>query len=398
MRCPIRRIRRPSRARSCAGPSSRARRHERLHAWHRDLIRLRRSTPAFTDGRLDGVRAVADEARSTLTVARGDWVVACNLAPARQSIALAGGGRWSVALVSEADARLADAALEMGPRASRSCTGKRRREGLAGSPSLSAPPGTARASTSRCSPSTRPASSSASSTAASRRRRETARIPLAEHTDQVWHGYLPERGPASSTATGCTGRTSPPTGHRFNPAQAAARSVRQGDRRARRLERRRSSATAIGDPEARSRRWTSATARPACPRRWSSTTLRLGRRPAAADARGTRRVIYEAHVKGFTMRHPECRRTLRGTYAGLAVAGGDRVPAALGVTAVELLPVHHFVDDQHLVEQRAARTTGATTRSASSRRTRATPQRATAASRSASSRRWSRRCTRRASR
>ena len=59
-------------------------------------------------------------------------------------------------------------------------------------------------------------------------------------------------------------------------------------------------------------------------------------------------VIYEMHVKGFTMQHPGVREDLRGTYAGLASRRGDRLPRDLGVTAVELLPIHHIVDEQFL--------------------------------------------------
>ena len=56
-------------------------------------------------------------------------------------------------------------------------------------------------------------------------------------------------------------------------------------------------------------------------------------------------VIYETHVKGFTMRHPEIREDLRGTYAGLASEPAIAYLKDLGVTAVELLPVHHISDE-----------------------------------------------------
>ena len=60
-------------------------------------------------------------------------------------------------------------------------------------------------------------------------------------------------------------------------------------------------------------------------------------------------IIYEAHVKGLTMRHPEVPPELRGTYAAIATEPILRYLVDLGVTAIELLPVHHFVDDQHLL-------------------------------------------------
>jgi isoamylase len=60
-------------------------------------------------------------------------------------------------------------------------------------------------------------------------------------------------------------------------------------------------------------------------------------------------IIYETHVKGFTKLHPELPEHLRGTYAGLASDEAVGYLASLGVTAVELLPVHHFIDEHHLI-------------------------------------------------
>ena len=62
-------------------------------------------------------------------------------------------------------------------------------------------------------------------------------------------------------------------------------------------------------------------------------------------------VIYEVHVKGFSMRNPAVPEKIRGTYAGLAHASSIEYFEKLGVTAVELLPVHHFIDDGHLIEK-----------------------------------------------
>ena len=62
-------------------------------------------------------------------------------------------------------------------------------------------------------------------------------------------------------------------------------------------------------------------------------------------------VIYEVHVKGFTARHPGIPEAQRGTYAGLAHPAALEYLTGLGVTAVELLPVHQFVHDAHLVER-----------------------------------------------
>src|SRR5690606_34364213 len=62
-------------------------------------------------------------------------------------------------------------------------------------------------------------------------------------------------------------------------------------------------------------------------------------------------VVYELHVKGFTMRHPEVPKKLRGTYAGLASPAAISHLRGLGVTAVELLPIHYHIDEPHLVER-----------------------------------------------
>jgi glycogen operon protein len=62
-------------------------------------------------------------------------------------------------------------------------------------------------------------------------------------------------------------------------------------------------------------------------------------------------LIYELHVKGYTIRHPDVPRQLRGTYGGLAHPAVISHFKSIGVTAVELMPIHQFVDDRHLVEQ-----------------------------------------------
>ena len=62
-------------------------------------------------------------------------------------------------------------------------------------------------------------------------------------------------------------------------------------------------------------------------------------------------IIYELHVKGFTALHPDIPAALRGTYSGLASVPAIAHLKQLGVTAVELMPVHCFVDDRHLLER-----------------------------------------------
>ena len=62
-------------------------------------------------------------------------------------------------------------------------------------------------------------------------------------------------------------------------------------------------------------------------------------------------IIYEVHVKGFTKLNPKVPEELRGTYAGLGSAAAIEYLKSLGVTAVELLPVHHHVDDKALIDR-----------------------------------------------
>src|SRR5207237_3902333 len=62
-------------------------------------------------------------------------------------------------------------------------------------------------------------------------------------------------------------------------------------------------------------------------------------------------IVYEAHVKGLTKRHPGIAENLRGTYAGLASPPVIQYFKSLGITAVELLPIHQSVHSQHVVDR-----------------------------------------------
>src|SRR4029453_10093739 len=62
-------------------------------------------------------------------------------------------------------------------------------------------------------------------------------------------------------------------------------------------------------------------------------------------------IVYEMHMKGFTARHPAIPEELRGTYAGLTHPAAIEHLHSLGITAVELMPVHQFVADKHLVDR-----------------------------------------------
>ena len=178
---------------------------------------------------------------------------------------------------------------------------------------------------------------------------EIERIELWERTDQVWHCYLPYGRLGQLYGYRVYGRYAPEEGHRFNPNKLLldpyAKSIvgpltwdyphfgyEMGGKD-----------YDLGfDPQ------DNAAGMPKCQVVDTSFTWGNDRSPNTSwhDT-----VIYELHVKGFTKQHPEIPEQLRGTYAGLASAPAIEHLTRLGVTAVELMPVHSFVQDKHLVEQ-----------------------------------------------
>ena len=178
--------------------------------------------------------------------------------------------------------------------------------------------------------------------------RESRRVPLTERSYHVWHAYLPDVRPGQLYGYRVYGPYAPERGHRFNPnkllvdphAKAVLRPTRWDDAMF---------GYRLGDPD---------------------EDLSFDERDNAAFAPlsgviehtydwgddrpprtpWSRTIIYEAHVKGMTWRHPDVLPELRGTYAGLASEPVIRHLKELGVTAVELMPVHHHVDDRRLVK------------------------------------------------
>ena len=178
---------------------------------------------------------------------------------------------------------------------------------------------------------------------------EVATIRLTEQTDHVWHVYLPQVRPGQLYGYRVHGPYEPEAGHRFNPAKllldpytkAVAGTMRWSDALF---------GYTIGHPDAdlsRDER-DSATSLPKCivvdpAFSWGDDT------PPRTPWHQT--LIYELHVKGFTARHPDVPPELRGTYAGLTCPAVVEYLCSLGITAVELMPVHQFVTDKHLVER-----------------------------------------------
>ncbi len=179
--------------------------------------------------------------------------------------------------------------------------------------------------------------------------RETVRLPMEECTDLVWHVYLPEVRPGHLYGYRVHGPYDPSAGHRFNPskllidpyAKAITGTVKWSDAMF---------GYQIGQPDAdlSMDERNNAGNVPKCmviDQSFSWGNDRLLQIPWAQT------VIYEVHVRGFTMNHPDVPERLRGTYEGLASPPMIAHLQSLGVTAVELLPVHHFVNDQFLVEK-----------------------------------------------
>lgn len=176
--------------------------------------------------------------------------------------------------------------------------------------------------------------------------RET-RIELPEVTGYCWHAYLPGVEPGQRYGFRVHGPWKPDEGHRCNPAKLLL------DPYAKAIE---------GQIE-----WDEAV----FPYRFADGPDALSDNDSAPfvprsvvhqphfDWHGDRRlqrpwhetIIYEIHVKGFTARHPGIPEDIRGTYAGMAHPAAINYLKDLGITAVELLPVHQFIHDKHLIDR-----------------------------------------------
>ena len=179
--------------------------------------------------------------------------------------------------------------------------------------------------------------------------RETARVDLPEYTDAVWHGYVPDLAPGAIYGFRVHGPYAPEEGHRFNPNKllldpyAKAHfgelkwdpsvfgyEMESGDDTT--FDQRDSAPfmpkCVVVDPDFE---WKQEQKRRAVP--WDHT------------------ILYEAHVRGFTKLHPAVPEAHRGTYKGLANKEVIDYIKSLGVTSIELLPIHTFINDSHLLER-----------------------------------------------
>jgi glycogen operon protein len=173
------------------------------------------------------------------------------------------------------------------------------------------------------------------------------RVELRQHTAHVWHAYLPGVEPGQRYGYRVQGPWDPAGGHRFNPAKLVLDPYAKAIDGAIAYDRARTFAYAPGREDVRDPS-DSSPAMPHCVVTddvfdWEDDAA--PRRPLAET------VIYELHVKGFTRLLEGVREDLRGTYAGLASDAAIGYLRDLGVTAVELLPVHHIADEHALVER-----------------------------------------------
>jgi glycogen operon protein len=180
-------------------------------------------------------------------------------------------------------------------------------------------------------------------------RKERQRIRLRECSDHVWHCYLPEARPGLAYGYYVRGPYRPEEGLRFNHHKMLLDPYARDY-----IGRLRWNPALFGYTVGHRKgdlsfdRRDSAAFMPKCRVLEPAFSWGDDRRPAipAADM-----VVYEMHVRGFTMRHPQIPEQLRGTYAGLACAPAIEYLKRLGITTVELLPVHSFVNDDYLAQK-----------------------------------------------
>jgi isoamylase len=177
--------------------------------------------------------------------------------------------------------------------------------------------------------------------------RELERIELPEYTNEVWHGYLPDARPGTVYGYRVHGPYDPIAGHRFNPNKL------------------------VLDPYSKAHvgnlHWDPAIfgyelgkddltfdPRDSGPfvqkSRVIDPAFSWGREKAPAIP-WERTVIYETHVRGYTKQHPDVPEALRGTFSGLVRKEVLDYIKSLGITAIELLPIHAFVNDSYLIDK-----------------------------------------------
>ncbi|MDY7018325.1 MAG: glycogen debranching protein GlgX [Nitrospirota bacterium] len=178
---------------------------------------------------------------------------------------------------------------------------------------------------------------------------EVARIPMPDQTDQIWHAYLPEARPGLKYAYRVYGPYKPEEGQRFNPnkllldpyAKAIVGDIKWDDAHF---------AYKVGDPQ-EDLSFDERDSAPFTPKGVVVEQAFSWGKDAKLDIPWHETIIYEMHVKGFSKLNHQLPEELRGTYAGLGSEPAINYFKRLGVTSLELMPVHTFADDRYLVEK-----------------------------------------------
>ncbi|KQW20933.1 glycogen debranching protein [Afipia sp. Root123D2] len=182
-------------------------------------------------------------------------------------------------------------------------------------------------------------------------RREVERVQLPERTEDVWHGYLNDVSPGQIYGYRVHGPYDPEQGHRFNSHKLLL------DPYAKRLAGRLVWSDAhfgyrtgsVREDLSFDRR---DNARGMIKAVVVDETFNWGRRETRPNVAWEDTIIYEAHVKGLTQTRQDVSPALRGTFRGLSSPAMIDHLQKLGVTTLELLPIHGFIDDRHLVERK----------------------------------------------
>lgn len=178
---------------------------------------------------------------------------------------------------------------------------------------------------------------------------ETIRIKMIERSHQVWHVFLPEISPGQLYGYRVDGAYEPLKGHRFNAnkllldpyAKAIAGVIEWHDALF---------GYDVGSPE-EDLSFNVLDSAPFIPKCVVVDQTFDWGDDHALKTPLHKSMIYEMHVRGFTMTHPEIPEDIRGTYAGISHPVTIAYLKSLGITAVELMPIHHFVADRHLKER-----------------------------------------------
>ncbi len=177
---------------------------------------------------------------------------------------------------------------------------------------------------------------------------EVERIPLPEYTNEIWHGFLPGVGAGTRYGYRVHGPFQPEAGHRFNPnkllidpyARAIEGDIAWGQATYGYIFGQEGADLSFDETD-------SASSMPKC------VVVEQQAKPIGARRRRTipwaRTIVYETHVRGFTQLHPAIPETLRGTFEGLGHKAVIEYVKSLGITSIELLPIHWFPDDDHLM-------------------------------------------------